>query len=124
MVTNPVRSLHSPGLTEAKARSSGDEASLLAELFAKKMKVGDPGRPVPVLPQETNRFVSFVSVMKGQVERLLSSLDVGKATGPDDISPWLLKNCVKELSGSLSVLFTSCMREEKWPSIWKAVRVV
>ncbi|XP_050698030.1 uncharacterized protein LOC126985992 [Eriocheir sinensis] len=93
------------------ATSSGDKASLMAELFAKKMKVGDPERPAPVLPQETDRVISSVSVTAGQVERLLSALDAGKAVGPDDISPRLLKNCAKELSGPLSAVFTSCLME-------------
>ena len=59
-----------------------------------------------------------------QIERLLSAVDVTKAIGPDDVSPRLLKRCTKELSGPLSTVFTSCLRENKWPLQWKEARVV
>ena len=59
-----------------------------------------------------------------QVERLLSAVDVTKATGPDEFSPRLLKRCAKELSGPLYAVFTSCLGENKWPSQWKEKRMV
>ncbi len=58
------------------------------------------------------------------VERLLSEVEVGKATGPDNVSPRVLKNCAKELSGPLTTVFQTCLRENKWPSTWKEARVV
>ncbi|XP_063869593.1 uncharacterized protein LOC135105389 [Scylla paramamosain] len=46
-----------------------------------------------------------------QVERLLGAVDVSKATGPDDVSPRLLKHCARELSAPLTTVFASCLRE-------------
>lgn len=106
------------------ATSSTDKATLLAELFANKMKVDDPERPVPRLAQETDVAITTVIVRAEQVERLLGTVDVSKATGPDDISPRLLKHCAKELSTPLTTIFKSCLRENKWPSAWKEARVV
>ena len=106
------------------ATSSMEKATLLAELFANKMKVVDPARPAPQLPQETDRSVTTVLVTAEQVERLLGAVDVGKATGPDDVSPRVLKHCAKELSPPLTTIFKSCLREKKWPSAWKEARVV
>ena len=80
------------------------------------MKVDDLGRPPPQLALETHRPVTFMSAKTEQVERLLSAVDVTKLTGPDDVSPRLLKWCAKELSDPLSTFFTSCLRENKWPS--------
>ena len=123
--TNPQNSF--PPLTRpdgSTATSSEDKAVLLADLFSKKMTIGDPGRPAPTLPQETDCIVTSVSVTAGQVERLLNAVEVGKATGPDDISPKVLKNCAKELAGPLSTIFMACLREKKWPGIWKEARVV
>ena len=59
-----------------------------------------------------------------QVKRLFGALDVGKATGPDDVSPRLLKHCTNELSASLTTVFSSCLSENKWPSVWKEAGVV
>uniref|UniRef100_A0A0P4VX79 Uncharacterized protein n=1 Tax=Scylla olivacea TaxID=85551 RepID=A0A0P4VX79_SCYOL len=106
------------------ATSSADKATLLAELFANKMKVDDSARPVPQLAPETDCTVTTVLVTAEQVERLLGAVDVGKATGPDDVSPRLLKHCARELSAPLTTVFTSCLREKKWPSVWKEARVV
>ena len=49
---------------------------------------------------------------------------MGKATGPDDVSPRLLKHCANELSAPLTSVFLSCLNENKWPSVWKEARVV
>ena len=106
------------------ATSSEDKATLFAELFTNKMKVDDPKLPAPHLTQETNNIVSNVLVTAEQVAQLLSAVDVGKATGPDDVSPRLLKNCSRELADPLTTVFTSCLNEKKWPSIWKKARVV
>ncbi|XP_063850968.1 uncharacterized protein LOC135094639 [Scylla paramamosain] len=53
------------------ATSSEDKPSLLAEFFAEKMSVTDPGRHPPHLPQETDHTVANVQVTHGQVERLM-----------------------------------------------------
>ena len=92
---------------EISATSSGNKASLFAQLFANKMKVDDPGRPPPQLELETHSTATTVSMTIEQIERLLSAVDVTKATDPDDISLWRLKRCVKELSAPLSTVFTS-----------------
>ncbi len=77
------------------------------------MKVEDPERPAPRLPQETERMVIIASVETGQVGQLLGAVNVSKAIGLDGVSPRLLKYCAKELSGLLSSVFTSCLRECK-----------
>ena len=87
------------------ATSSGDKASLFAELFANKMKVDDPGRPRSQLELETHRTDTTVSVTTKQVERLLSAVDVTKAIGRDDVSQRLLKRRDKELSSPLFTVF-------------------
>ncbi|XP_063876903.1 uncharacterized protein LOC135109454 [Scylla paramamosain] len=38
--------------------------------------------------------------------------------------PRLLKHCARELSAPLTTVFTSCLREKKWPTVWKEARVV
>ena len=53
-----------------------------------------------IVPELGN--VKFDSRM---VENALSKLDVNKATGPDDISPVVLKQCAHVLAPSLALLF-------------------
>ena len=106
------------------ATSSEDKAALLAKIFAEKMQVGDPNRPPPVLPRETDHTITSVLVTAAQVENVLRDVDVGKATGPDNISPRVLKNCARELSGPLATIFTACLEHKKWPAAWKETHVV
>ncbi|KAK4327801.1 hypothetical protein Pmani_001749 [Petrolisthes manimaculis] len=61
----------------------------------------------------------MVEVTQGKVEHLLRAVDVRKASGPDDVS-----HCSSELAGPLTEVFTSCIQENTWPSIWKEARVV
>ncbi|XP_050704959.1 uncharacterized protein LOC126990381 [Eriocheir sinensis] len=105
------------------ATSSEDKAALLAELFARKMQVDDPYRPPPILPRESDHTITSVSVTAAQVEKVLRDVDAGKATGPDNIIPRVLRNCAKELSEPLANIFSACL-EEKWPAAWKEVNVV
>ena len=106
------------------ATSSEDKAALLAEIFAQKMQVDDPHRPPPVLPRETDHSITSVSVTAAQVKRVLEEIDAGKATGPDNISPRVLKYCAEELSAPLANIFAACLEEKRWPSAWKEACVV
>ena len=116
-----------PPLTKpdsSTATSSKEKAELLADLFAAKMTVGDPRRQPPQLNLECDQPVTTVEVIQEHVEHLLRGIDVKKATGPDNVSPQVLKHCAGELSGPLSEVFKSCLEENTWPSVWKEARVV
>ena len=106
------------------ATSSKEKAQLLAALFAEKMRVEAPQHPPPRLDQQCEKTVTEVEVTQPQVKRLLQQLDTKKATGPDDVSPHLLKQCASELSAPLTSVFSACLRENTWPSVWKEARVV
>ena len=58
------------------------------------------------------------------VYKVLSSLDVNKAIGPDAISPRILKECAAELAPSISQLFNLSLDHGKLPSVWKSANVV
>ncbi len=91
------------------ATSSTDKAQLLATLVAGKMEVDDPERSPPLLEQQCRETVTKVEVTQGLVERLLQELDVQKATGPDNINPYVLKLCARELAVPLSTVFSACL---------------
>ncbi|XP_045137177.1 uncharacterized protein LOC123519737 [Portunus trituberculatus] len=106
------------------ASSSDDKAALLAKLFAEKMQVECPTRPPPVLPRETAHTITSIPITTELVEKALGQLDAGKATGPDGISPRVLKQCARELSVPLAAIFSACLAEKKWPASWKEAYVV
>ena len=116
-----------PPLTKSdgtSATSSREKAMLLADLFSTKMTIEDPGRPPPQLIQECDQTVTSMEVRREQVEQLLRGVDVRKATGPDNVSPQVLRHCASVLAEPLTTVFSSCLRENIWPLLWKEARVV
>ena len=59
-----------------------------------------------------------------EVEQICLALDSQKGMGWDGVSPRVIKGVAKELSGSLSRLYNSCMREGFYPDSFKVARVV
>lgn len=78
------------------ATRSKEKTQLLAHLFPDKMKVEAPQLPPPRLQQQCENTATKVEVMREQVKRLLRELDTTKATGPDTISLYALKQSTKE----------------------------
>ena len=106
------------------AISSEDKAELLASHFAEKMKVPNPDCSPPVIPSKTNARLTTCHTNKYEVEKLLKNLDVNKALGPDNISPYVLKKCASQLAIPLAQLFNTCTDQQVWPKAWKRARVV
>ena len=53
------------------------------------------------------------------VVQLLSSLDINKASGPDNISARMLKATAHSIAPSVTKLFNICIRNGTLPSMWK-----
>ena len=100
-----------------------EKADLLATHFSRKMTAMDPERQPPRLARLSNRCLDDIVVAEEDVTRLLRSVNVKKAQGPDGVSPYLLKHCAVELSVPLARIFRQCLDSGTWPSLWKAARV-
>ena len=58
------------------------------------------------------------------IKKVISNLDLSKASGPDCIPVVVLKNCESELSYILAELFNKCLKESCFPDFWKVSSVV
>ena len=58
------------------------------------------------------------------VKKVITNLDLSKASGPDCIPVVVLKKCEPELSYILAELFNKCMKESCFPDCWKISSVV
>ena len=58
------------------------------------------------------------------VAEMLLSLDLSKSSGPDGISPQMLRSTAYSIAPSLAKLFNSSLAEEVFPQDWKLARVV
>ncbi|XP_076461755.1 uncharacterized protein LOC143294209 [Babylonia areolata] len=57
-------------------------------------------------------------------EKLISNLKPGKAPGPDNISPRILKELANELAPTLTIIFQSSVNTGTLPADWKAAHVM
>ena len=74
-----------------------------------------------VLPVHT---INDLICTPSEVAKVLKSLNVNKACGPDGVSPRLLKECHMELAPSLTRLFNYSLSHGTLPVDWKTANVV
>ena len=88
--------------------SAPDKAKLNSNL-------DDSGISLPVFPSRTNLKLHNISVTPNMVEKVITNLDLSKASGPDCIPVVVLQNCKPELSYILAELFNKCLNESCFP---------
>ena len=64
------------------------------------------------------------SITPKMVKKVITNLDLSKASCPDCIPVAVLKNCDPELSYILAELFNICLKESSFPDCWKVSSVV
>ena len=64
----------------------------------------------------------IISVIDTEVA--LEKVKVNKATGPDNIPPWVLKDCSHLLAAPVTAIFNSSLREGALPKLWKSATVI
>jgi len=57
------------------------------------------------------------------IQKLLSTLNCNKSSGPDNIHPRVLKECAGVLAEPLCILFTTSLQQGQLPGMWKAAKV-
>ena len=103
---------------------SVNKANILNEQFSSVFNknedtstIKDKG-PSPFTPMKP------ITVSTDGVRKLLNGLNIHKATGPDGISPRLLKTLSDELAPVLTVLFQASINQGILPQEWKKANVV
>ena len=66
---------------------------------------------LPVFPSRTNLKLHNFSITPKMVKKVITNLDLSKASSPDCIPVVVLKNCEPELSYILAKLFNKCLNE-------------
>ena len=104
--------------------SASDKVKLFAENFSKNSNLDGSGISLPVLPSRTNLKLHNISVTPKMVKKVITNLDLSKASGPDCIPMVVLNNCDPELSYILAGLFSKCLKESCFPDCWKVSLLV
>ena len=77
--------------------------------------------PLSKLPVEEDSL--FLEVSEARMQSLLANLNPSKASGPDSIPNWLLKEYADFLCRPLTVIFNASFKEQCLPQIWKMADV-
>ena len=58
-----------------------------------------------------------------RIQSLLNDLDTNKACGPDQISPYILKDLADEISPILQIIFTQSLDTGALPNDWLSANI-
>ena len=110
-----------------KASTPNEVAELFNQYFA-SVFASDQGIPAPerenVQLQDSNPFLTDVSLSVSQVELILRNLDTSKATGPDELPARILKETADVIAPSLTELFNKSLWLGYLPEDWKLANIV
>ena len=90
--------------------TASDKVKLLAKNFSKNSNLDDSGISLPVFPPRTNLKLRKISVTSKMVKKVITNLDLSKASGPDCIPVVVLKTCEPEISYIRAELFYKFMK--------------
>ena len=78
---------------------------------------------IPSKGESTYPILNSINVTESGVLSMLQKLNPRKASGPDEISPMILKNLASQLSKPLAILFQHSIRTGSVPAQWKKALV-
>ena len=78
----------------------------------------------PIDTEDEASEMQSLSINPAGVASLLSGLKPFKATGPDDIPAYLLKEIANQLAPSLTLVFKASLNQSKLPSDWKIAHII
>ena len=112
--------LHYQGIT---AKSSQEKATVLNQFFSTCFNTAVPPLNREVLSQESLCPDNLLCT-PSEVLSYITSLDPGKASGPDGLSGRMLKGIANTIAPSLSKLFNISLKLGRFPNIWKTSAIV
>ena len=95
--------------------SASDKVKLFPENLSKSFYLDDSGISFPVFPSRTNPKLRNICVTPKMVRKVITNIDLSKASRPDCIPVVFLKNSEPELSFILAELFNKCLKESCFP---------
>ncbi len=105
------------GLKDNVGETPSAQAELLKNFFSSIFCEDDP-RPTPPLPVPTV-VMPVPQLSISVVHRELSSLDISKGAGPDDINPQMVRWLAEFLAEPLSKLFANSLTTAVVPTDWR-----
>ena len=100
-----------------------EKAEIFNEYFIAQSRLNDDNKIPPQLPEPTYKRLNHINITANDIRDILKSLNVSKASGPDLISPRLLKEGANQLSFPFSKFFNRLIISGQFPQSWKKANV-
>ena len=100
------------------------KANAFNDFFRDQSLINSVNARLPqIIPYNVNSELSSLTLTPSEIESILKSLPLGKATGPDGIHNRVLRELARELSLPFSLLFNQSLRSGIFPECWKLSNV-
>ena len=99
------------------------KAKIFNDYFCGQSNLDDSNTHLPDIPDTRTDGLGDMIISENEVVDILKILDVSKASGPDRISPRLLKEAYGIMKYPLCRLFNLSLSVGKFPSDWKCANV-
>ena len=103
--------------------SDTDKANILNDYFASQSKVRYPDKPLPNSQRRIDINLSSIVITEQDVKDSLSTLKINKSSGPDFVSPRLLKEGASIIVKPLTKIFNKSLQSAHFPKPWKYANV-
>ena len=105
---------------------SEEKAECFADIFAEKSTIpqDENNKEVPSVKRKTTANLKKIKFWPKHVRKVLSKLNIDKATGPDSIPARVLKQAAPELAKPFARLFRLLMDKHYMPKQWKVAHVI
>ena len=101
------------------AEGSKECAEVLGNFF-RSVYIHEDTSSIPAFSSHLSQQLSEFSIIKEMVLEKLSQLNVNKSCEPDEVSPWILKQCSNSLCKPLTILHQQSISSGKLPMDWKS----
>lgn len=102
------------------------KATLFNTFFAQQCTLasGSENDPLPEFHLLTDATLDSMSTTPTEIHKILRTLNISKASGPDGVSNRILKECAGSLCSPLARLFNMSFQKGQFPNSWKLANVV
>ena len=103
--------------------ASKDKADILNRQYQSVFTHEDPDSTIPDPDGDPFPTMQPFTVIEEGVRKLLQKSNPRKASGPDMIPAWLLKECAEDLAPILAIIFNKSLQIGTVPEDWKTANV-
>ena len=96
--------------------------STFSKVFTKESNTVIP-TPLKIFQGPDEEKLVITEIQTNEVRKYLQKIDPNKSTGPDDISPRILKECYTQLENPVTRLFNKSLAQAAVPRAWKRANI-